>query len=474
MRVLFSILSIVLTISSCKNSAHNESDDFAYIGGEIINPIENTIILESKNKTIDTIKLDGRNRFFYKIDNFYPGIYTFRHGSEYQMIMLEPNDSLLFRLNTFDFDESLVYTGRGARQNNFLLNEFLENKKTEQAVRKFRSLSPEQFTSKLDSIKQSQIAQYNKFKKKNDVSDAFENLILQHINYSYYASKETYPFRSDRNQIEQIFKTLPKDFYAYRNDIDYNNAKLKDFIAYKWFLKSNVSNLALNEHMDHCSKDDFKKGRSLCFNLDRLKQIDSLISDKGLKEELLYHYTVKFLSLSDDTKETNTILKNYLAKTENDKGKKMIINFAEAVSKLNAGNSLPNLDIIDYKNNSKDLSDLVNGTTVITFWSNTYYDHFKSSHHKLNRLKLKYPEVTFVSINIDTYNVNKAKRALQSNGFVSGNEYFFKSPKLATEALAIHPMTKTFIINKNKKIVNGNTNIFYGKFEEQLVGLLKR
>ena len=111
--------------------------------------------------------------------------------------------------------------------------------------------------------------------------------------------------------------------------------------------------------MDHCSKDDFKKGRSLCFNLDRLKQIDSLISDKGLKEELLYHYTVKFLSLSDDTKETNTILKNYLAKTENEKGKKMIINFAEAVSKLNAGNSLPNLDIIDYKNNSKDLSDLL-------------------------------------------------------------------------------------------------------------------
>lgn len=93
MRVLFSILSIVLLISSCKNSAHNESDDFAYIGGEIINPTENTIILESKNKTIDTIKLDGRNRFFYKIDNFYPGIYTFRHGSEYQMIMLEPNDS---------------------------------------------------------------------------------------------------------------------------------------------------------------------------------------------------------------------------------------------------------------------------------------------------------------------------------------------------------------------------------------------
>ncbi|MCL5128335.1 MULTISPECIES: hypothetical protein [unclassified Algibacter] len=474
MRILFSILSITLLISGCKNNAHDLSDGFAYIGGEIVNPIENTIILESRNKIIDTIKLDGRNRFIYKINNLHPGLYTFKHGSEYQMIILEPNDSLLFRLNTFDFDESLVYTGRGAKQNNFLLNEFLENKKTEQAVRRFKALDPEKFTAKLDSIKQAQLAKFKKFKKKNDVSKTFENLILEHINFSYYASKETYPFRSNRTEIEKIYKTLPKDFYAYRKDIDYNNSKLRDFVTYKWFLKSNISNLALNEHLAHCNKFDFKRGRSLCFNLDRLKQIDSLISDKSLKEELLYHYTVKFLSLSHDTKETNTILKNYLAKTENEKGKQMIINYAEAVSKLDKGNKLPPLDIVDYRNNSQELSDIVKGPTVITFWSNMYYDHFKTSHHKLKSLKAKYPEVTFISINIDNYNVNKARRLLQSNGFVSGNEYFFKSPKLASEALAIHPVTKTFIINKNKTISNGNTNIFYSKFEDQLLGLLKK
>lgn len=474
MRILFSILSITLLISGCKESNHQLSDAFAYIGGEIINPVENTIILESRDKIIDTIKLDGRNRFNYKVENLNPGIYTFKHGSEFQIIVLEPNDSLLFRLNTIDFDESLVYTGRGAKQNNFLLNEFLDNEKTERAIRQFRSLNPDAFSKKLDSVKQSQLKQFRKFKKKNKVSKGFESLIIDHINYSYYASKETYPFRQKRSQIENIYKTLPKDFYAYRKNIDYNNSKLKDFVTYKSFLKSNISNLTLSKHLEHCNDLDFKRGRSLCFNLDRLQKIDSLISDKDLKEELLYHYTVKFLSLSEDAKETHTILQNYLAKSENDKGKKMIINYATAVSKLDAGNSLPNLEIIDYRNKSKKLSALVKGPTVITFWSNMYYDHFKNSHFKLKDLKSKYPEVTFVSINIDNYNVNKARRLLQSNGFVSGNEYFFKSPKQASEALAIHPMTKTFIMNKHKKIVNSNTNIFYGKFEDQLASLLKK
>lgn len=474
MRVLFSVLLMALLVFSCKKNTQELSDDFAYIGGEIINPIENSIILESKNKIIDTIVLDGRNRFKYKVEHLNAGLYTFKHGNKYQMIILEPNDSLLFRLNTFDFDESLVYTGRGAKQNNFFLNEYLENEETDNALRQFRELNPIDFSHKLDSLKKEQLQKYKNFTKKNKVSDIFENLILQHIDFSYYANKETYPFRKERSHIEEIFETLPDDFYAYRKNIDYNNSKLRDLITYKWFLKANMSNVALNHHLKHCNDSNFKRGRSLCFNLDRLKQIDSLITDKGLKEELLYYYTVKFLSLTDNPKETDTIIKTYLAKTQNEKGKKMIINFADASSKLIAGKSLPKLDIIDYKNNIKELSDIVKGPTVITFWSNMHYDHFKSNHFKLKDLKSKYPEVSFISINIDNYNTKKARKLLHNNGFTNGNEYFFKLPKQASKALAIHPMTKTIIMNRHKKIVNSNANIFHDKFEEQLFSLLKK
>ena len=471
MKIYFSIVLISLSFFGCKKDTAGMGSDFAYIGGEIINPIENTIILTSQDKTTDTIKLDGRNRFIYKIEDLKPGLYTFKHGSEFQLILLEPNDSLLFRLNTFDFDESLVYTGRGAKQNNFLLNEFLENEKTEKSIHKSRSLSPKDFSRKTDSVRQAQINKFKAFKNKHEVSKTFENLVLEHINYSYYASKETYPFRRTRQQVLEAFNSLPNDFYAYRKNVDYNDADLKNFFAYKWFLKSNISNIALKKHMSHCANEDFKRGRSLCFNLDRLKFIDSLVSDSDLKEELLYHYTVKFLSTSENNEGINVVLQNYLDKTENEKGKKMIMKFADAIEKLAPGNRLPNLEIVDYQNNTKQINKVLKGTTVITFWSNMYYDHFMENHRKIRNLKKKYPEVTFISINIDNHNPNKAMHTLRSN-FGFNNEYFLKTPIESTEKLAIHPMTKTFILDKNKTIVNSNTNIFYGSFEGQLLGLL--
>ena len=73
---------------------------------------------------VDTLLLDKNNRFIHKISNFTSGLYAFSHGGEYQWVLLEPKDSLLLRLNTIDFDESLVFTGKGARKNNYLIKNF--------------------------------------------------------------------------------------------------------------------------------------------------------------------------------------------------------------------------------------------------------------------------------------------------------------------------------------------------------------
>ena len=127
MKLYFTITCILLTLISCKKDGNETALDYAYLGGEIINPNTKHIVL-SKNKTIiDTVKLDGRNRFLYKVDKLNKGLYTIRHGGEFQLILLEPEDSLLFRLNTLDFDESLVYSGKGNKKNNYFINEFLKN-----------------------------------------------------------------------------------------------------------------------------------------------------------------------------------------------------------------------------------------------------------------------------------------------------------------------------------------------------------
>ena len=63
----------------------------------------------------------------HKFDSLTPGLYTFKHHPEYQYVYFDKNDSLMLRVNTFDFDNSIVYCGRGDEKNNFLMELFLKN-----------------------------------------------------------------------------------------------------------------------------------------------------------------------------------------------------------------------------------------------------------------------------------------------------------------------------------------------------------
>ena len=67
------------------------------------------------------------------------------------MLLLEANDSIMFRLNTADFDESLVYSGSGAKKNNFLIKTFLENEIDNKKLTKYCQMEPEYFMKHVDS-----------------------------------------------------------------------------------------------------------------------------------------------------------------------------------------------------------------------------------------------------------------------------------------------------------------------------------
>lgn len=59
----------------------------------------------------------------------------------------------MLRLNTIDFDESLVFTGLGSKKNNYLIKTFLENEIEIKKRNTFCRMSPEELESYLDSTK---------------------------------------------------------------------------------------------------------------------------------------------------------------------------------------------------------------------------------------------------------------------------------------------------------------------------------
>ncbi|MEP5338695.1 MAG: hypothetical protein ABJL44_16720 [Algibacter sp.] len=471
MKLYFSILC--LTAMVCIGCKEDSKTDYAFLGGEIINATDNFVILSMDDTVVDTIKLDGNNRFIYKIDNLKTGFHTFKHGGELQMVLLEPNDSLMLRLNTYEFDESLVFTGIGAKKNNYFINEFLQNEIEETRVFKYCQLNSKSFSHRIDSIKSYKNKKLIKFQKKHSPSDLFIKIAQANIDYSYYASKEIYPFIHYGKSKCDIVKSLPKDFYAYRKDIDYNNDFHKDYFIYNNFLRSNLNNLALEKHTSHSDSDEFNR-KSLCFNLDKLHLIDSIVKIPAVKNKLLFHNTFGFLSKNDNEKHNSAILKSFLQKSTSEENKTSISTLVIALNKLKAGNSFPNIEILDLKNGETEINTLINKPTAIYFWSHNFYDHFKDSHIKVNELKDKYPEIDFIAVNIDNPKSGVWMSSLHKNKFSIKKEYQLRFPKKALKILAIHPMTKVFVLDKDQKIVHSNTNMFASNFEEQLLALISK
>ncbi|WOD43470.1 TlpA family protein disulfide reductase [Hwangdonia lutea] len=473
MKLYLYTLLIAITLLGCKKDNTNNNGDYAFFGGEIINANNNYVVLSKSKQIIDTIRLDGNNRFIYKVDNLQPGLYNFKHGGEFQMVLLEPKDSIMFRLNTLEFDESLVYTGEGAKKNNYLINEFLRNEIEEKKIFEFCQLNAEAYKKEIDSIKNIKLKKLKKFKSKYDTSDLFNKIAQANIDYNQYFNKEIYPFVHYGHNKYDILESLPEDFYDYRKTINYNDAFLKDYFIYNSFLRWNFNNIALSEHYKH-AKDNHFKSSDVCYNLDRLSLIDSLVTDHEIKEDLLHHYTVNFLNKSNNEKNNKAILDFYTSKSSNTESKAMITQYANALHNLKTGKNFPETVLIDTRNSETSVDAIINSPTVICFWSQTYYDHFKESQHKIYELSTKYPEVKFIVINVDDYGMDSALKALKRNSFTFKNQYQFKHPKASKETLALYPITKAFLVDENQKIVNGKTNIFARNFEEQLLGLINR
>ncbi len=424
MKFYYWIVCVAMILTSCKKDNTQEHSDYAFLGGEIINANNNYVVLSKSKHIIDTIRLDGNNRFIYKVNHLKSGLYTFKHGGEYQMVLLEPNDSIMFRLNTLEFDESLVYTGDGAKKNNYLINEFLRNEVEEKKVFKYCQLSAEAYQKEVDSLKNVKLKKLKKFKNKYDTSDLFNKIALANIEYNYYFNKEIYPFVHYKGNKNDILNTLPKDFYNYRKHINYNDAFLKDYFVYNTFLRWNFSNIALKEHYKHSDNNHFKSS-NVCYNLDRLALIDSLVTDNQIKEDLFYHYTITFLNKSNSEKHNNTILKFYTNKSSNSEGKKVITRYASALNKLKSGAAFPEIQLIDAKGSETSIGHIIDSPIVICFWSQTYYEHFKESHHKIRELKVKYPEIKFIVINIDDYELKASLKALKRNRIPFKDHYKF-------------------------------------------------
>jgi hypothetical protein len=461
--LLFSL--ILLQFFSCNDA--EEAGTESWIGGEIINPKSDNVILLKGNIPFDTVKLDDKNFFIYSCHNLEPGLYSFQHN-EFQVFYLEPGDSLMLRVNTVDFDESLTYSGRGAEKNNFLMELFLKNEEERQAISSWYTLSPSEYEAKLDSLQNVRKTLFNEFKANNNISESFEEVAKANIRYSHNANKELY-VSINHSRLTNPKQDYPSDFFNYRNEIDFGDEELQSYYPYYRFLDWYFDNLAFQKYKE----EKYLNRKSFVHNLNKVKIIDSFITNDTLKNRMLRSVARRYFLNARDVEHEQQMLDLFLKLNDNEKHQKEIIALAQATMKLTPGNKIPNILLVNTDNVMKDLQSVIKKPTVIYFWSTGSIKHFKTIHTRVAELKAKYPEFDFTGINTDTH-FKKWRDVVRKSGYNEQFEFQLEDLEKAEAALVINSTNKAIIVDKDGTILEGNTNLFNSLIEAQLLGFLNQ
>ena len=285
------ILLILLLFFSCK------SDNTTVFSGKILNNTSDSISIYKDNNMIYESVVDVDGLFNITIDTITSGLYTFYHEPEFQYIIIDENDNLQIRLNTLDFDESLVYTGKGSSKNNFLMDVFLRSENDELEINSKLDLAFDTFKNLVDSLYNKQMNSFKLFKENNIISNSSKEIINTAILYPYISKFHSYIIRN--NIEEEIQKDL---FINYQNEISYDLDALAYFKPYIDFLYLHIYN---NVKI----KKDYEN--SLDFNIQRLSYTDKIIKSKLVKSRVLRFHAFGFILQRQDDVINKTFLKAF-------------------------------------------------------------------------------------------------------------------------------------------------------------------
>ncbi len=448
---------IGLVVLSCQDT--RKENRHVIFAGEIVNPTSDQVVLFKGEDPIDSVKLDENNRFVFNLDSVSEGLHHFYHHPELQYVYLENGDSLQIRLNTNDFDESLVFSGEGEEINNFLLDMYLIGEEEEEMVNSLYNLEPEGFKRNIDSLKDYKLQLLDQTKDEFDISEKAYDLAKAGIVYSAHISMEAYPFYHRRKSGEGSLHELPENFYDYRKEINYHDKDLTYLRPYYNFMKYHLGNLAYTICKADCGDHIQVASRQLHFNEHKLMLIDSLITQKQLRDNLFRNVAIDYL-LKHDTEEHNkTFIKEFEELSKNNSHNEEIFTLYQGIINMQPSKKLPELTLYDYEGTAVLMTEIDKGAPVVFyFWSGAEPAHFKNITNRVAELKLEHPDHHFVGICLRTDNA-KWKGMVETYGLDPDEQFWTNNYKHAVQTLIVYNPNKT-IIAKDGIIIDAFANIY--------------
>ena len=444
------LLLLIVVFTSCNNPQKN---GYTYFGGKIINPKCNYVVLLDNRGFNDTIYLHSNdNTFLSKYESLEEGLYYFKHGPEHQYVYIEPKDSLLFRLNTWDFDESLVFSGRNAARNNMLIESFLENEEEAKRLYEKMKYPPNDFLKTIDSIKKLKEEKLKVFiEEKNETSKEFINVLKASLTVPLYLKLEEYAIDNIRMHSEE---KLPDNFFDFRKEFESQSEELMFYNPYYNYVLMGLYTDVYRAGIDRGSEE---------FIVKLLDDINKKISSETIKNKLLYNVTINnFFMQPDYYKKLFFTFFKYSTSIEDKKIAQRLLN---DIKFLDTEKKLPDFKIQEATGNLEAIQNLIkNKNNVIYFENHRYFsDDWVAS--RVSFLVKKYPDINFMVINTSSNNYIK--------NLAIKHQYVLPKESSAREYLT-SGFPRVVLLNKKGEVVSSFNSLSSRKIEGEINNLQKK
>lgn len=346
---------ILLTLFSILN-IHGTEVSKCVLSGEIKNPVSDSLFIENDNgELVKAIRLNKKKTFRVELQ-VVEGYYTIGDNNEHTQLFLSPGFDLNIFINTKAFDETIVYKGKGAAENNYLAQFYLLDERLEKLkfYGYYAKLNEAAFLKLMDSIRVLEMNLLSSYKE--TILSRFYDLEAMKINYDYriklneYEGMHRYLTQNDSFKVSPLF---PNPFEG----IDLNNPDWFEIYEYSELVES---------YIWHLAKKDFKDKIDTNFYFLFYKNLESKIVSPVLKEKFAYKFGKYNLM---DIKDLEPVYQKTISLIQTPEKKNEITAIYNKIKLLEAGNPSPDFKFKDKSGKTYQLSDFKGKYIYIDVWA---------------------------------------------------------------------------------------------------------
>ena len=267
---------------------------------------------------------------------------------------------------------------------------------------------------------------------------------------------------------------LSEDYFDYRNEVNFNDSTLISNFSYMRFL----DNFLRNKSIEICETQDRE-----CFDLNnhqnlkrRLNLVHELFDNSYLKSNFfnrLIRREIVFSQTEKQLDETLDIINKFDLQSIDKKELSQLITIQ---NKYLINSNLKQMSLRSPSMDTTQLGKVSKGKPIVmNTWSALSFKSKLKNLDKINELAQKYPEISFISLNLDFQNPAIWQNALKRINISKQDEFQVVSDMPSnTYGFFKNYLNRVYLIDKDYNITNNSLSLYDPKLESQILEVLNR